>query len=174
MTESTAKRIVNDYNRTDYSNRIKVRTVVLAERFLSGKYDKPKKPKRIIVNNNKYYNSMKQDNAKPKLLKIQDRESCLNRICEYICEKQGLQKSDIYSPSRIKEIVRARQLAYYLSYELGVSSFKGLARHFKYDHSTVMNGRFSIKSLTEYDARFNFIVTNYQQDIKEIIKEFIL
>jgi len=74
-------------------------------------------------------------------------------ICEEVAHSTGLTVADLRGPSFSKEVSRARQYAYWRSYELGFS-LSSIGRFFNRDHSTVRYGIIRVsENAAEHESR---------------------
>lgn len=73
----------------------------------------------------------------------------VERIKRYITQRYHLKPDDLESASRRSEIVRPRQLAFYVARKMTGKSFPDLGRHFRRDHSTILHGYEKIVALKE-------------------------
>lgn len=73
----------------------------------------------------------------------------VERIKRHVTQRYHLKPGDLESKSRRSEIVRPRQLAFYVTRKLTGKSFPDIARHFCRDHSTILHGYEKILALKE-------------------------
>lgn len=73
----------------------------------------------------------------------------VERIKRHMTQRYHLRPGDLESKSRRSEIVRPRQLAFYVTRKLTGKSFPDIARHFCRDHSTILHGYEKILALKE-------------------------
>lgn len=92
--------------------------------------------------------------APPTLPKIR-----VERIQQAVAEHFGVERADILSARRTKEVTRPRQVAMYLSKKLTPKSLPEIGRRFGgRDHTTVLHGARKIERLIESDAiLFNLV-----------------
>lgn len=65
----------------------------------------------------------------------------ITSVCaQAVAEASGVPVSKMLSPTRVAEVVRAKQLAYELAYDNG-ASFVAIARYFDVDPGTVQHGK---------------------------------
>lgn len=77
----------------------------------------------------------------------------VERIQQAVAEHFGVERSDILSARRTREVVRPRQVAMYLSKKLTLKSLPELGRRFGgRDHTTVLHGARKIERLIKSDA----------------------
>jgi chromosomal replication initiator protein len=73
-------------------------------------------------------------------------------IQEAVCSVLGVSRDDLLSANRTARVIRARQLAMYLSRELTSLSLAQIARQFKRDHSTVLHAIRTVSGRLDLDS----------------------
>ena len=89
------------------------------------------------------------------------------KIIDKVCKFYNIQRDEILSKSRTKDINHARQVACYLmKYELKMS-FPAIGREFSRDHTTIMNG----VSKIEKGIKFDLEIREQLNALSELIYE---
>jgi chromosomal replication initiation ATPase DnaA len=70
----------------------------------------------------------------------------INEFCAIIANYFNIKIDDLYEKNRKPEIVKVRQICYYLAKEKHVCTISALSKHFKQDHTT---GMYSINSVND-------------------------
>ncbi len=164
-TKAQALRIINDYNKVNIPNRIKVQTVVMAEQFLKNGYKPKKQIKYRIVKR-----VLKSD-IKPIIIQTNNVDLILDKICDYIAVKYDITSEQLKMRSRKIEYMRPRQVVQYFASEHGVSVLDKIGCYFNCDHSTVMSNRRVIKDIMDYDKEFEVFMNVLRYEIVRIIDE---
>jgi chromosomal replication initiator protein len=71
-----------------------------------------------------------------------------------VAEHYRLTIVDLIGPSRLRHVVRARQMAMSLAYSATRHSYPVIGREFRRHHTTVIHARKAIKHAFERDRRF--------------------
>jgi len=94
------------------------------------------------------------------------------KIIQTVFDGENLLISDGMGRSRISELVEARNICFYLGYELTGLSYKKLGEAFNRDHATAMHGVHTIKDLAVYEKKvsakidkYKFVLTSFK-DVK--------
>ncbi|KEA45373.1 chromosomal replication initiation protein [Campylobacter mucosalis] len=113
-----------------------------------------------VITNLKAYKTMLNEeitldlakNIVKDMLKEKMENVSLERIIDIVCKEQNIKPSDIKSKSRVKNIVKARQIAIYLIRNLTSNSMPQIANYFNMgDHSNVSKNIKKINELIEND-----------------------
>lgn len=81
------------------------------------------------------------------------------QIKTLVCQTFGLTEEELTGPLHIRELTRARHVAFYLCMKFTVFSSVSISRHFGgRDHSTVLNGRHRVLAKCASDPNFDAIV----------------
>nr|MCR4941592.1 chromosomal replication initiator protein DnaA [Campylobacter sp.] len=108
-----------------------------------------------VINNIKAYKTMLNEeitlelakNITKDLLKEKMENISLERIIQIVCKEENIKPSDIKSKTRVKNVVKARQIAIYLIRNLTSNSMPQIANYFNMgDHSNVSK---NIKKINE-------------------------
>ena len=72
---------------------------------------------------------------------VSSRRVLISEVCDAVLEVTGVSRADFFSERRLRTVVRARQIAYFVARELTQASFPQIGNLCgKRDHSTVMHG----------------------------------
>lgn len=74
-----------------------------------------------------------------------ERETFWSALEDVVCSVMGIQSQTLYTPTRRREIVMARQIIFFLIRPCYFQSFDSIGKHYGKDHATVMHG---IKQVT--------------------------
>jgi len=92
----------------------------------------------------------------------------VREIIAAVAYEYELTPNDILSDRRLASVVRARQVAMYLTKEMTGFSFPALGRQFGYrDHTTVLHGVRKIERLLTIDADLKSIVDHLKVHIRD-------
>jgi hypothetical protein len=69
-----------------------------------------------------------------------EREVFWSALEDVVCSVLGLQSQTLYTPTRRREIVTARQMIFFLIRPCYFQSFESIGKHYGKDHATVMHG----------------------------------
>jgi hypothetical protein len=69
-----------------------------------------------------------------------EREIFWSALEDVVCSVLGLQSQMLYTPTRRREIVTARQIIFFLIRPCYFQSFESIGKHYGKDHATVMHG----------------------------------
>jgi len=69
-----------------------------------------------------------------------EREVFWSALEDVVCSVLGLQSQTLYTPTRRREIVTARQIIFFLIRPCYFQSFDSIGKHYGKDHATVMHG----------------------------------
>jgi hypothetical protein len=69
-----------------------------------------------------------------------EREVFWSALEDVVCSVLGLQSQTLYTPTRRREIVTARQIIFFLIRPCYFQSFESIGKHYGKDHATVMHG----------------------------------
>lgn len=90
----------------------------------------------------------------------------LELIKDVVTDYYKLQKGDLVSKSRKKNVAVPRQIAMYISRQLTTFSVVKIANSFERDHSTVLHGDEKIESMRNEDSQLNRDIENIIAKIK--------
>lgn len=94
-----------------------------------------------------------------------------DEVCSHISIKLGVK--DLKKDSRLREIIDARRIAYYILREKYSLSYASIGNFFNKDHATVLYNYKSVKDLIKYDIifkeKFDVCVDYFDKD-KDAIK----
>lgn len=76
----------------------------------------------------------------------------VHEVLRRVCEAEGVTMADMLSARRHREIARPRQMAMYLAREMTLATLPMIGRVMRRDHTTVLHGVRTIRSLMERDA----------------------
>lgn len=95
------------------------------------------------------------------------RELTIEQIHEVVCDQFQVDKEQVRSKTRKREVVQARQLTMYLSKSCTNSSLKQIGKFFNgRDHSTVIHANQAVSNLLETDAEFRKQVEEVKKRMK--------
>jgi hypothetical protein len=69
-----------------------------------------------------------------------EREIFWSALEDVVCSVVGIQSQMLYTPTRRREIVTARQIIFFLIRPCYFQSFESIGKHYGKDHATVMHG----------------------------------
>ena len=69
-----------------------------------------------------------------------EREVFWSALEDVVCSVVGIQSQMLYTPTRRREIVTARQIIFFLIRPCYFQSFESIGKHYGKDHATVMHG----------------------------------
>jgi hypothetical protein len=69
-----------------------------------------------------------------------EREIFWSALEDVVCSVVGIQSQMLYTPTRKREIVTARQMIFFLIRPCYFQSFESIGKHYAKDHATVMHG----------------------------------
>jgi hypothetical protein len=69
-----------------------------------------------------------------------EREVFWSALEDVVCSVVGIQSQMLYTPTRRREIVTARQIIFFLVRPCYFQSFHSIGKHYGKDHATVMHG----------------------------------
>jgi hypothetical protein len=69
-----------------------------------------------------------------------EREIFWSALEDVVCSVLGIQSQMLYTPTRRREIVTARQIIFFLIRPCYFQSFESIGKHYGKDHATVMHG----------------------------------
>lgn len=81
-------------------------------------------------------------------------------IFRWVCEAYGIEPSDLTGNSRMEPIAEARNVAYYLARQRGMS-YPRIGRLFKRDHTSVISGVKRVQALLKADVGVGALVVKY-------------
>lgn len=91
----------------------------------------------------------------------------IDSITKTVCDQLNVAENKMREKTRKKEVVKARQIAMYLSKEMTNSSLKTIGLHFGgRDHSTVVHACGSIENAKERDGAFNKLLMDLKNQIE--------
>jgi len=94
----------------------------------------------------------------------------VDEVCSHISIKLGVK--DLKKDSRLREIIDARRIAYYILREKYSLSYASIGNFFNKDHATVLYNYKSVKDLIKYDIifkeKFDVCVDYFDKDKDEI------
>ena len=89
------------------------------------------------------------------LIRSNDRAISIEDIQQKIAEKYNIKLPDLFSPRRMRNIARPRQIAMYLCKQLTTKSLVEIGRQFgKKDHTTVMHAIKTVEEIMQTDKQF--------------------
>jgi chromosomal replication initiator protein len=69
----------------------------------------------------------------------------LERIIMHVCSFYGIKREELFKVTRVKDIVKARAVVYYIAYNSNQMTYQFIGNRFNKDHATVLH---SVKQLS--------------------------
>lgn len=91
----------------------------------------------------------------------------MNSILKTVADYFNIEQTDILGKTKTKKIAEARQICYYLIYDMISTPVMEIGKFFDRDHTTVSYGNSKISSLIRKDPRY----ANYVRDLTDLIKK---
>jgi hypothetical protein len=86
------------------------------------------------------YERLTADQIKQQQELENEREIFWSALEDVVCSVVGIQSQMLYTPTRRREIVTARQIIFFLIRPCYFQSFESIGKHYGKDHATVMHG----------------------------------